>query len=290
MPSFKKMKCSNVLTVFLHIALASILIFSTPVKANDVIIPNYWDQFERFAKPNTSNIGRLRFLTTTDFPPFNFVDGKKRLSGFHVDLARAICADLELLARCEIQALPWDELQEAIEKGQGEALIAGLEATDKNREKLTFTRPYLRIPARFVVRKDSGLSGSAFEALFRKKIGVIEASAQKAYFENVFSARTATAFGNREDALSALKSGAVDAVFADAMSLSYWMKSSDAADCCVFLDGAYDSRKYFGNGLSIAVSKLRPELADAFNFALANINRKGEFAELYLRYFPVSLY
>ncbi len=279
---------------FLKILLVSvalkIFLLTSFASSSDVFIPNYWDQFERFSKPDTGNIGRLRFLTTTDFPPFNFVDGKKRLSGFHVDLTRAICAELELLNRCEIQALPWDELMEAIEKEQGEALIAGHQVNQANREKLTFSRPYLRIPARFMVRKNSGLNGSAYEALFRKNTAVVEGSAQQAYFKSVFAARKSVPFPNREEALAALSSGAVDAVFADALSLSYWLKSKNAKDCCMFLDGAYDSRKFFGNGMSIAVSRLRPELADAINFALANINRNGVFTELYLRYFPVSLY
>ena len=49
----------------------------------------------------------LRFITTTDFPPFSFIDASGRLSGFHVDLARAICAALEITDRCQIHALPW---------------------------------------------------------------------------------------------------------------------------------------------------------------------------------------
>ena len=221
----------------IYFALYQVLIIATIIfalfanasaKAEDIKIPNYWDQFERFSKPNITNIRRLRFLTTTDFPPFNFVDGKKRLSGFHIDLARAICANLELLNRCEIQALPWEELQAAIEKGQGEALIAGLEMNGENRSKLTFSRPYLRIPARFVVRKDSGLTGSAYEALFRKNIAVVKGSNQQNYFNKVFSTRKATEFANREEALSALKSGSVDAVFADSLSLSYWSGLQDS--------------------------------------------------------------
>jgi len=59
---------------------------------------------------------RMRFLTTTDFPPFNFIDRKKRLTGFHVDLARAICEELEVLNRCQIQGLPWEELQDTLKR------------------------------------------------------------------------------------------------------------------------------------------------------------------------------
>ena len=58
--------------------------------------PMFWDATERLPKPDLAALARLRFLTTTDFPPFNYLDGNGRLSGFHVDLARAICAELAI--------------------------------------------------------------------------------------------------------------------------------------------------------------------------------------------------
>ncbi|MEM8652852.1 MAG: transporter substrate-binding domain-containing protein [Pseudomonadota bacterium] len=261
-----------------------------PAQAQQVNIPSFWDKNERFEKPDLSKIPRFRFLTTTDFPPFNFIDRKKRLSGFHIDLARAICLELEMLNRCQIQALPWEELQKTLKEGNGEAIIAGLAVTPEARKELSFSRPFLQIPARFVTRKDSGLTAPVFEALFRKKTGVIEGSAHKAYFENVFSARTVEVFPTRDAALKALQEKKVEAVFSDAVSLSFWLGSASANDCCTFLDGPFSSEKYFGNGLAIALPKERPELVSAVNFALSQINKKGTFAELYLRYFPMGLF
>ena len=88
-------------------------------------VPVLWDAKERLPKPDLSAMPRLRFLTTTDFPPFNFLDGSGKLSGFHIDLARAICAELGIVEKCQIQALPWAELEGALQKGEGEAIIAG---------------------------------------------------------------------------------------------------------------------------------------------------------------------
>ena len=88
-------------------------------------IPGFWDSQERIIKPNVKDLPRLRFLTTTDFPPFSFIDKNKRLSGFHVDLARAICEELEVLSVCQIQALPFDQLQSAVTGGVGEAVLGG---------------------------------------------------------------------------------------------------------------------------------------------------------------------
>lgn len=264
--------------------------YTGPGHAQQVFIPNYWDENERFSKPDLKQLPRLRFLTTTDFPPFNFIDRKKRLSGLHVDLARAICAELEILNRCEIQALPWEELEKALEKGEGEAIIAGHEATSKTRERLEFSRAYLQIPGRFVTLKDSGLQAPAYDALFRKNTGVVAKSAHEKYFADIFATRGAVSFDTREAALAALLKKEVDAVFSDALSLSFWIKSAAAKDCCRFLDGAFESQQHFGTGMSVALPKGRQDLVDAMNYALSQVNRKGKFAELYLRYFPVGLY
>ena len=94
------------------LALALILaIIGTTNAQQDPVIPNFWDPQERFIKPNVKDLPRLRFLTTTDFPPFSYIDKDKRLTGFHVELARAICAELEVLPVCQIQALPFADLQ-----------------------------------------------------------------------------------------------------------------------------------------------------------------------------------
>ncbi len=270
--------------------LGFLLLGGDRVQAQEIMIPNFWDKNERFTKPDFSRIPRLRFLTTTDFPPFNFVDRKKRLSGFHVDLARAICVELDVLNRCEIQALPWDELKSALEKGEGEAILAGHSVTPETRKDFSFSRSYIRIPGRFVSLKVNGLTAPVYDSLFRKKTGVVAGSSHQAYFEKVFPNRQSVTFLSRQAALDALKKKEVDAVFSDAVSLSFWITSAASQDCCNFVDGAFESEEYFGNGMAVTLPKGDQNMMDAMNYALSRVNEKGIFAELYLRYFPVGLF
>ena len=57
----------------------------------------------------------IRFLTDSDYPPFNYYDEDNVLTGFNVDIARAVC--LELAAACDIQVRPWPELLTALRDG-----------------------------------------------------------------------------------------------------------------------------------------------------------------------------
>ncbi|MCB1458348.1 MAG: transporter substrate-binding domain-containing protein [Nitratireductor sp.] len=261
-----------------------------PAMAESVTIPNFWDPGERLAKPDIDGLPRLRFLTTTDFPPFNFIDRKRRLAGFHVDLARAICTELAIMAKCQIQAVPWDELETALDKGEGEAILAGLEMTPETVSRYEFSRTYFRVPARFVIRRDESFNGTASTALRSAKTGIITGSRHAAWFVKAFPRLQSQAFASRREALDALQQKKVDAVFSDAVSLSFWLQSDASADCCKFVDGPYLSDEDFGADMAIAFSRGNADLVNAVNYALKEINDKGIFAELYLRYFPLGLF
>ncbi|MFK7901202.1 MAG: transporter substrate-binding domain-containing protein, partial [Nitratireductor sp.] len=259
-------------------------------RAQNVLIPNFWDPDTRYSKPDFSTLPRLKFLTTTGFPPFNFIDRKKRLTGFHIDLARAICVELGVLPKCQIQAVPWDKLKPSIQSGEAEAIIAGLDVTTENRAIFSFSKPFLTIPGRFITLSENKLKSPIYHSLFKKTVGVVEGSAHEMFFSSSFGERKYSTFPTRQSVFNALKSGSVDAVFTDALSSTFWLASKDADDCCSFSSGAFLSKEYFGNGLTIAVSKEQTELTMGFNYALKQINEKGIFAELYLKYFPLGLF
>ena len=258
--------------------------------AQESFVPNFWDKHERFVKPDMAGLQRLRFLTTTDFPPFNFIDRNKRLTGFHVDLARAICEELGLINRCQIQALPWEELGPALEKGDGELVLAGIAISEESRKTYNFSRPYFHIPGRFITKQNLGIRAPVYENLFRKTTGVVASSAHEAYFSTVFGERKYTSFPSRAEALTALEKGEVDVVFSDGLSLSFWLASAASNNCCQFVDGPFLSEKYFGKGMAVAMPKGKGMLKEAVDYALKSINENGRFAELYLRYFPIGLF
>jgi polar amino acid transport system substrate-binding protein len=255
------------------------------------VIPNYWDDKERLPRPDLSSYERVLFLTTIDFPPFNFIDGAGRLSGFHIDLARAICSELAIAERCQIQALPWEELDEAIAAGNGEALIAGTAITAQARETYAFSRPYLKFPARFVVRRNGPVLEEPLHAsLGDTRVGVIEGSAHEKMLRARFPEVEAVPFQRQEALYDELREGSIGAIFGDGMRMAFWLGGTASQDCCRFAGGPYIAPEFLGDGLAIAVPREDAVLAEAFDFALREIAVKGTFAELYLKYFPVSFY
>jgi polar amino acid transport system substrate-binding protein len=261
-----------------------------PLHAADPALPNLWDQREQIARQDLSKLPRLRFLTTTDFPPFNYLDASGRLAGFHVELARAICAELAIADRCQIQALPWAELQPALARGDGEAILAGIGISAESRAALAFSRPYMRLPARFVVAKSRPLEEPLATAVAEKRVGVLVGTVHEQILRDYFPAARVVTYGRADWMLDDLKAAKVDAVFGDGMRLSLWLARHDSGACCRFAGGPYMAPDYLGAGLAVALRPSDTMLVDAIDAALQQMSAKGVMAELYLKTFPVSFY
>lgn len=267
-----------------------LLMAACPVETRAGDIPSLWETKERLPRPDLSQLPRLRFLTTTDFPPFNFFDSAGRLSGFHVDLARAICARLGIADRCQIQAMPWGELEPALANGEGEAILAGMSITAQSRRTYSFSRPYLVLPARFVMPRATPAQEPLFDQVQGKRIGVLAASTHERLLREYFGGVRPVTYSRPEWMYEDMKAGRIDGMFGDGMRLSFWIGSAESDACCAFVGGPYIVPEFLGHGMAIAVKPDDKTLTQAFDSALQTIAADGTMAELYLRYFPVGFF
>lgn len=272
------------------LAIAATMLAGAAPAAEQPVAPMFWDLKERLPKPDLSALPRLRFLTTSDFPPFNYLDREGRLSGFHVDLVRAICAELGIAEKCQIQAVPWEQLGDALERGRGEAIIAGMAITDDSRLDYAFSRPYLQFPARFMMPKTRAVTEPLHEKIDGERIGVIGGSGHEKMLREYFPGVKVVAYSRQEWMYADLKAGKIAGAFGDGMRFAFWLAGTEASGCCRFAGGPYMAPEYLGVGLAIASMPGDPTLPAAFDYALQQIAVKGRFAELYLRYFPVSFF
>lgn len=253
-------------------------------------MPIFSDLSAPMPKPDLSGIDRLLFLTATDYPPFNFIDNNNRLTGYHVDLVRALCEELGIVTKCQIQALPWEELESALASGQGEAVIAGWQINRRLRSAFAFTDIYLRLPARFVSRAGTGLSDITERTLTGKRIGVIDNTAHETMLRAYFPGTKPIVYTQAKWMRDDLAQGKLEAIFGDGVELSFWLSGRESAGCCRFIGGPYFSSAYLGEGLAIAVKHDRKDLAKGLSYALRETARKGRMAEIFQRYFPRSFY
>jgi len=253
-----------------------------------VTIPSFWDPDAQLERPELVGVRALRFLTDDDYPPLDFALPDGALAGFNVDIARAVCAELQIA--CTIQARRWDTLVDSLLAGKGDVVAASLAATPALRAKVDFTKPYYKSPARFATRKDSKLTDATPAILAGKSIGVVEGSAHKAYLDAFFPGVVEKTYPDVAALRAALRSGAIDAAFGDGLSWAVWLAGSASADCCLFKGGPYLESRFFGEGVGMALRKEDADLRHAIDWALARLASRGVYAELYLKYFPVGFY
>ncbi|KKB08149.1 transporter substrate-binding domain-containing protein [Devosia chinhatensis] len=259
------------------------LLLALPAAAQP--LPYHVDPDAREILPNLQPVPAIRFLTTADFPPFNFRDPGGELIGFNIDLARRIC--IEVNVACTIQAWPWDQAANALADNQGDALIAGLSMTPENGELYDFSSVYLALPGRFLTRAQA-VEGFRAETLDGQKVSVRAGSAHEQFLIRYLPNIERMEFDDELEALEAVKSGSVAAFFGDAMRASFWL--NDNLACCGFAGEPYFRPDLFGDGLSIAMPAGNDAVRHAIDWALVRLKQNGALDELYLRWFPVGFY
>ena len=230
----------------------------------------------------------LRFLTTNDFPPFNYLDEDGVLTGFNVDLARAIC--LELAVPCDVRTRAWEDLTPSLTRQQADAVIAGQLVTARALATVDFSDRYFHTPGRFVGRRDGPTLDITPDGLGAKRIGVTKGTTHEAYLQAFFRDSGIQRHETQELALDALMAGKVDLVFDDGVGLVLWLNGTLSKECCELKGGPYLEPKYFGDGIAIAVAKSDWQLRSELNGALKRLKTSGRFEELVLRYFPYRVF
>ena len=259
-----------------------------PLLASSVFVPGFWDPHHHDAKPDLGGLHSLRFLTEDDYPPFHFALPDGTLSGFDVDLARAICEDLKIT--CTIQARRFDTLTAALNDDQGDALIAAIRIDPQTRATLDFTAPYYTTPARFASLTSLAAEPAIPESLRGKIVGVEAKSAHEAYLQTFFPDTIRKPYESQKLLREALFKGDIDTIFGDGIALSSWLDGPEGQNCCRFRGGPFIDTRFFGEGVGIAVKKGNTPLRQTLDYALAELASRGTYTDLYLKYFPLGFY
>lgn len=253
-----------------------------------VPVPGFWDPRRRPERPDLSRVTLIRFLTETDYPPFNYAGADGNPQGFNVELARLICEEIKV--SCTIQMRRFDTLLPSLAANRGDAVIASIVPTAETRALADFSDPYYRMPARFVARKEDPITDVRPEHLEGKKVAVVAGSAHEVYLKALFTEAEVKAYPDDAAARAALRAREVDLLFGDGISLAFWLNGTESENCCAFRGGPFLDSGYFGEGIGIAVRRGNDLIRQAFNWALFRLWEKGRFTDLWLRYFPISPY
>jgi polar amino acid transport system substrate-binding protein len=228
---------------------------------------------------------KLTIGTEAAYAPFAWVLPSGELTGFDIDIAKALCAEMGV--ECEIVNQSFDGLIPALNAGKIDAIIASMFITPERLEAIDFAGPYYSVPAIFIAPKDAGIEVSP-EGLAGKFVGVQRGTTMANYVETNFPDARVQMYDTLEAANLDLASGRVDLVFADSAVVNEFLKSPDGANFAQVGEPVYDA-EILGTGAGIGVRKGDTELKAKFDAALAAIIASGEYKAINDKYIPVDI-
>ncbi|MCB1508903.1 MAG: ABC transporter substrate-binding protein [Hyphomicrobiaceae bacterium] len=230
----------------------------------------------------------VRIGTEGAYPPFNYVDSDGQLRGFDLDIARALCEQMNVT--CEFVAQDWDGIIPGLVAGRYDAIIASMSITPERLEQVDFSDKYYQTPARFAARRGSDITDTSPEAMAGRVIGAQSSTVSANFLEDIYTSSEIRLYATQDEANLDLAAGRLDAVFADSIVLYEWLEKTDDGSCCEFVGDAYADEEYFGTGVGIALRKEDDDLREMFNAALAEILANGTYERINAEYFPFSIY
>lgn len=235
----------------------------------------------------------LRIGIEGEYPPFSAVNEQGELYGFDVDIARALCKEMQ--RDCELVQTAWDGLIPALNSQKIDAIIASMSATEERRQSVDFTDKYYSNAGRFVLTEKAAQAISADnwrETLKGKTLGVQRATVHDRYATEAASDVFADIlrYNTQDEANLDLVAGRIDATLADQTALASGFLGTDDGKGYAFAAPLINDRAFYGEGVSIAVRKGDDALRDAFNRAIRSIRDKGEYQSINAQYFDFDIY
>ncbi|OLF37037.1 MULTISPECIES: ABC transporter substrate-binding protein [unclassified Psychrobacter] len=221
----------------------------------------------------------LRIGTEGAYAPFNYTNADGTLGGFDVDMANAICADMQVT--CEITAQDWDGIIPGLKAGKYDAIVAAMSITPERAQQVSFTDPYFSNTLVFLAKKDSSFDPRQSSDINTHSIAAQRSTISSQWLEDAYPKANMKLYDTLSNAFLDLGSGRVDAMISDKLPALEWL-SSPSGSGYVIKGDEID----IDDNFAIAV---RPgdALQAKINQSLANLKADGTYDKLNQKYFAM---
>lgn len=212
------------------------------------------------------------------YQPFNFLNDKQQLDGFDVDISNEIAKRLG--AKAEFVTTQFDALIGGLQADKWDIVIAQMSITDKRKEQVDFTQPYVRTGAVLIIRTDEE-GYKTLADLKGKKVGTGAGTT----FADLITAEAPdailTTYKNLSDYLPDLLNGRLDAIVNDPMVIGYQMKTKN-------LPVKISSDLLNEDLIGMAIKKENADFVKAVDDALSAMKADGTYKTIYMKWFTVE--
>lgn len=208
---------------------------------------------------------------SADYAPYEFhamVDGKDQIVGFDVELAKEISKDLGV--ELEIKEMEFEALIGALQAGQIDMIISGMNPDDKRKQAIDFSEIYYVSQHGVLVNKNDVDKYKEVADLAGKKIGAQLGSTQQGIAQDKVDNAQLTLLANVNNLVLELKTGKIDALITEKPVAEMAMKSNDTLALCPI------EFKEESGGNAVGMQKGSKALTEAVNKTIKRLQDSGE--------------
>ena len=223
--------------------------------------------------------GAMTFATEGTWSPWTFHNEAGDLTGYDIEVARAIAERLGVEA--EFAEGEWDGLLAGLDSGRYDTMANGVSVTDEREEKYDFTEPYAYNRIVVITTGDSDIA--SMDDLAGKTTANTLGSSYAVLAES--HGATNTGVDDFNQTIQLLESGRIDATLNDEVVFYDYMNQHPEADLKIAAENDEPTHVAFPLRKEAATESL---LA-AMNDAIAALREDGTLSELSNEFFGVDI-
>ena len=223
--------------------------------------------------------GEMTFATEGTWSPWTFHDENGDLTGFDIEVARAIAAELGVEA--SFAEGEWDGLLAGLDSGRYDTMANGVSVTEEREEKYDFTDPYAYNTIVVITRGDSDI------ASMEDLAGKTTANTLGSSYAIIAEANGATNTGvdDFNQTIELLTQGRIDATLNDEVVFYDYMDQHPDADLKIAAENDEPTHVAFPLRREEATASLHA----AMNEAIAALRENGTLSELSQEFFGIDI-
>ncbi len=219
------------------------------------------------------------------YPPFTFKGADGSWTGFELELAYAICAEME--QPCAEVPVAWSGIIPALNAGKIDMIFGSMSITAERDRVIDFSKPYYYTSGAFIAAESLDLAG--LDDLGGKILGVQGATTHASFARQELQPKGVSVqiYDQQDQANRDLVAGRVDVILADEIAMTAFVESPDAAGYAIKFKAP--RHPAFGDGVGVGLREGEPDLHAAVNAAIDTLIGNGGCAALSNKYFGTDI-
>lgn len=219
--------------------------------------------------------GVLKVATSADYAPFEFhtmVDGKDKIVGSDIDLAKAIAKELGVKA--EVSDMNFNTVLASLKEGKADLAISAISATDERKQQFDFTDNYYNPPQVVIINKKNKEIYRNANDLKDKNVGAQKGSIQEELVKTQLKGAKLVTIDKVPNMIVEVNQGSLAATVVEkTIAESYIAQNPDLMIADISLEPAPDE------AFAIALPKESSQLQKELNQIIKKLNDEGKFEE-----------